>query len=254
MTKRQGKIHRCFHSFSSKSRKYKHCDGVSDIHKRAYQAFNLLIEGRHGSPTRTYGIIAKSLLPNVLMTFVSAKGATISKPIKAIRESAVSWVISTVRNAAENKNLISCLLSLMQHICLGIPDRAEHRTLACQTIVEMIELLPSPQQREFVDFLRKLSRNQKMAVRQYAVDLATSLLDLRYEVEGGRCPSFLPSNFLRTRKSSCATLDDPDRKIFRQVPWRAGQGFIECGPNSGEPTKQRRTSCRYRRGLLSQNP
>lgn len=158
---------------------------MSDIHKWAYKGFSNLLNTAQGAQGRTFGILIKNLLPNVVMTFVSIKGITaISKPVKAIREEAIAWLKEGFEKL-DKKTITVCLLSFLQHVCLGTPDRAEHRTLACQTIIEFIFLLPKKQQQEFVDFLIKLSHNQKMSVRQFAVDLATSLLDLDFTAGEG---------------------------------------------------------------------
>jgi hypothetical protein len=71
-----------------------------------------------------------------LMTFSGTKGAVISKPIKSIREDVIAWII-------EKKDKIRCIPSLMQHICLGTPDKAEYRTLACQVRVILSVVSPS---------------------------------------------------------------------------------------------------------------
>jgi hypothetical protein len=66
--------------------------------------------------------------------------------------------------------------TLLQHMCIGVPDRAEPRSLVVASAVQLADVLPPPQQRHWVRFLVQYSRNKKPLYRQCAVEVSAALL------------------------------------------------------------------------------
>ena len=66
--------------------------------------------------------------------------------------------------------------TLVQHMCVGVPERAEPRGLAVEALLAVVNVLPVVYQRHFVRFLVRFGKNRKPLFRQFAIEVAVQLL------------------------------------------------------------------------------
>jgi hypothetical protein len=68
------------------------------------------------------------------------------------------------------------MATLVQHLCVSAPDRAEPRGLMVEAVVGLVAALPPVYQRHFVRFLTRFGRNKKPQYRLCAVEIGALLL------------------------------------------------------------------------------
>lgn len=133
-------------------------------------------------------LIARSLLPSIMMTGFPTVATTIPKEIQAVRKRALGFLLDRVEHG--DKEVVeashNALQLLLQHICMDIPDKAEYRHLAHATIGMLLgRLATMPIHGEtgeeqhasrFISFLLKYGRHKKPIFRLFAVEVAEELL------------------------------------------------------------------------------
>jgi hypothetical protein len=76
---------------------------------------------------------------------------------------------------------------LIQHIALRVPERAEFRSKASSAVVDLIRGLPSAFSKRVVHWLFRWAHNEKVAHRQFALEvMGRLLLEDEEEEEQGR--------------------------------------------------------------------
>lgn len=66
--------------------------------------------------------------------------------------------------------------ALLQHLCVGAPERADARAAAADAVAQVFSHMPHNMRRHFVKFLGRLSRHSRPAHRATGVEVITSLL------------------------------------------------------------------------------
>lgn len=92
------------------------------------------------------------------------------------RNQAVQFVSSLVDEL--QASVYPVLGTLLQHICAKVVDKAEYRTYAAQSLVQLLTKLPSEEYATFIAWLYKYSRSSKIPHRVFTLDVALALLTL----------------------------------------------------------------------------
>ncbi|XP_050178812.1 condensin-2 complex subunit D3 [Myiozetetes cayanensis] len=100
----------------------------------------------------------------------------ITSAVTSARNRAVKFISSLVDELKEA--VFRLLRTLLQHICVKVPDKADYRTFAAQALVTLLNKLPLVEFAEFVAWLYKFSLLSKTSYRVFALDVALALLDV----------------------------------------------------------------------------
>lgn len=157
---------------------------VKEMWEEAYSILGGLTSTIHGGSGEGISLVAKALLPLIMMTCFPAVTTTIPKEISAARKRSLAFLLASGKNGEKTSN--DALQLLMQHICIQVPDKAEYRHMAHKTIGEILEKSASTtvkgEEREnqnsarFVNFLLKYGRHTKPGYRLFAIEVAEELL------------------------------------------------------------------------------
>lgn len=161
---------------------------VKSLWDESYDIMLGLTSTIHGGDGGGISLIARALLPSIMMTGFPTVTTSIPKEIQAVRKRSLAFLLDRVENGDEKVINAShnALQLLLQHICMDIPDKAEYRHLAHSTIGELLErLVKMPINGEtgegqhasrFISFLLKYGRHKKPIFRLFAVEVAEELL------------------------------------------------------------------------------
>ncbi|XP_075822590.1 condensin-2 complex subunit D3 isoform X1 [Microtus pennsylvanicus] len=154
--------------------------GVKYISELAYYGLYLLCSPTHGEGNKVIGSIFRQILNVILMLAVGERSrcgplAITSQAINS-RNQAVQFISSLVDELQES--VFPVLGTLLQHICAKVVDKAEYRTYAAQSLVQLLNKLPSESYATFVAWLYKYSRSSKIPHRVFTLDVALALLEL----------------------------------------------------------------------------
>lgn len=161
---------------------------VKSLWDESYDIMAGLTSTIHGGDGGGISLIARALLPSIMMTGFPTVTTTIPKEIQAVRKRSLAFLLDRVENGDDKVINAShnALQLLLQHICMDIPDKAEYRHLAHSTIGELLErLVKMPIDGEtgegqhasrFISFLLKYGRHKKPIFRLFAVEVAEELL------------------------------------------------------------------------------
>ncbi|CAM9823437.1 unnamed protein product, partial [Laminaria digitata] len=120
------------------------------------------------------------------------------------------------------------VLTMMQHLCVSAPERAEGRAKVAGCLKGLLPELEESDRERFVNFLVKLSRSAKIAHRCVAVELSARLLTetwpwvSRGGVEGGQSSPTSPSGPGAVETSSPGSGDGGGMAMLGLVVARAG--------------------------------
>ncbi|XP_028619764.1 condensin-2 complex subunit D3 [Grammomys surdaster] len=153
---------------------------VKHISELAYYGLYLLCSPVHGEGNKVIGSIFHQMLNVILMLEVGERSRcaplAITSQVINCRNQAVQFVSSLVDELQES--VFPILGTLLQHICAKVVDKAEYRTYAAQSLVQLLNKLPSEAYATFIAWLYKYSRSSKIANRVFTLDVALALLEL----------------------------------------------------------------------------
>ncbi|CAI5464179.1 unnamed protein product [Closterium sp. Yama58-4] len=151
--------------------------------KLPYRMLLKLTDPQHGKPLETAAHILMAFGPHILMTHadVTATSSNSSKapslvPPSVLRSRALDFVTSDILTKAP-KECIPAVESLMRHLCLNAPERAEGRAAAVEAVMKVYETVGRKEREGFFLFVGKLARVDRAAVRVVAVDLSAALVE-----------------------------------------------------------------------------
>ncbi|KAL6077786.1 hypothetical protein STEG23_026012, partial [Scotinomys teguina] len=154
--------------------------GVKHISELAYYGLYLLCSPVHGEGNKVIGSIFHQMLNVILMLEVGERSrcAPLAITSQAIncRNQAVQFISSLVDELQEG--VFPVLGTLLQHICAKVVDKAEYRTYAAQSLVQLLSKLPSEEYATFIAWLHKYSRSSKIPHRVFTLDVTLALLEL----------------------------------------------------------------------------
>ncbi|XP_078589541.1 condensin-2 complex subunit D3-like [Branchiostoma floridae x Branchiostoma japonicum] len=149
---------------------------VSSLTQLAYMATSILSTGAHGEVTAVVTCLFRLLLPNVLMMGEGGSVApnAIPQALQVISAQAVGYACHLARQGGEA--VMPVYRILLQHSCWRVPDKAEYRTRVSQSVVKMLQALPTPAYASFLEWLYRFSRSTKIGHRTFGLDMALALL------------------------------------------------------------------------------
>uniref|UniRef100_A0A803T7G9 Condensin-2 complex subunit D3 n=1 Tax=Anolis carolinensis TaxID=28377 RepID=A0A803T7G9_ANOCA len=119
--------------------------------------------------------------PQCVETCIQVTGSTGAKYIPQLAYFGLHLLCSPL-HSLEDKELkeaaFPVLRILLQHICIKVPDKSEHRTHAAQALTQLLYRLPCANHADFIAWLYRFSLNNKISYRVFAIDAALALLDL----------------------------------------------------------------------------
>ncbi|XP_031201242.1 condensin-2 complex subunit D3 isoform X2 [Mastomys coucha] len=153
---------------------------VKHISELAYYGLYLLCSPLHGEGNKVIGSIFHQML-NVILMLEVGEGSrcaplAITSQVINCRNQAVQFVSSLVDEL--QASVFPILGTLLQHICAKVVDKAEYRTYAAQSLVQLLNKLPSGEYAAFIAWLYKYSRSSKIPHRVFTLDVALALLEL----------------------------------------------------------------------------
>ncbi|XP_021062241.1 condensin-2 complex subunit D3 [Mus pahari] len=153
---------------------------VKHISELAYYGLYLLCSPVHGEGNKVIGSIFHQML-NVILMLEVGEGSrcaplAITSQVINCRNQAVQFVSSLVDEL--QASVFPILGTLLQHICAKVVDKAEYRTYAAQSLVQLLSKLPSEEYATFIAWFYKYSRSSKIPHRVFTLDVALALLEL----------------------------------------------------------------------------
>ncbi|XP_078673980.1 condensin-2 complex subunit D3-L-like isoform X1 [Branchiostoma floridae x Branchiostoma belcheri] len=149
---------------------------VSSLTQLAYMALSILSSGAHGEVVTVVTRLFRQLLPSVLMMGEggSVAASAIPQALQVISSQAVGYACHLARQGGET--VLPVYRILLQHSCYRVPDKAEYRTRVSQSVVKMLQVLPTPAYASFLKWLYGFSRSDKTGHRIIGLDMAVALL------------------------------------------------------------------------------
>uniref|UniRef100_A0A8C3SLZ2 Condensin-2 complex subunit D3 n=1 Tax=Chelydra serpentina TaxID=8475 RepID=A0A8C3SLZ2_CHESE len=146
----------------------------------AYHGLRLLCSPLHGVENKTLHRIFHRLL-NVILMLEGEEGSkhtalSVTSLVIDARNQGIKFISSIVDELKEVA--FPVLRILLQHICAKVPDKADYRTYAAQTLMQLLNKLPCAEYADFIAWLYRYSHNTKIPYRVFALDVALALLDL----------------------------------------------------------------------------
>lgn len=167
--------------------------GSSLVHN-AFCALLRICRPLHGSVERAMLQILHSCLPSLLhqpssLPAVGGSSALSSRAtpcsarqLSAVRDRSLQFIeqlVATVSSQTGSSSAIatSCLLVLVQQLCLRVPERAECRQRAAHTLLVLLQLFDTAEGRQSaLSWLLRLSRHERVSHRLLVLELVARLL------------------------------------------------------------------------------
>ncbi|NWU77958.1 CNDD3 protein, partial [Onychorhynchus coronatus] len=145
------------------------------IPELAYYGLYSLCSPLHSTEDKTLLSVFHQMLYVILMV-KSREVLPITSAVTSARNRAVNFISSLVDELKEA--VFPLLRTLLQHICVKVPDKADYRTYAAQALATLLDKLPCVEFAEFISWLYKFSLLNKTSYRVFALDVALALLDV----------------------------------------------------------------------------
>ncbi|KAJ7413416.1 Condensin-2 complex subunit D3 [Pitangus sulphuratus] len=153
---------------------------AKNIPELAYYGLYSLCSPLHSTEDKALHCVFYQMLYVILMVKSSfgskCEVLPITSAVTSARNRAVKFISSLVDELKEA--VFRLLRTLLQHICVKVPDKADYRTYAAQALVTLLNKLPRVEFAEFVAWLYKFSLLSKTSYRVFALDVALALLDV----------------------------------------------------------------------------
>ncbi|XP_062994944.1 condensin-2 complex subunit D3 [Elgaria multicarinata webbii] len=155
-------------------------DKAKYVPELAYFGLRLLCSPLHSLEDQVLRRVLHRFLNIILMLGrregSSAASATIPSQVIGARDQAIKFISSL---AEELKAAVFPVLRiLLQHMCVKVPDKSEYRTYAALALAQLLYKFPCAEHADFMAWLYRYSRNDKISYRVFALDAAVALLDL----------------------------------------------------------------------------
>ncbi|XP_055997299.1 condensin-2 complex subunit D3-like isoform X2 [Ostrea edulis] len=211
-----------FQNFTNSDRRYLKRLPAAGL---AYKGLQLLSLPLHGHVNTIINAICKSLLPNLLMVIGDNRVAaqTIPKPVLTTRDQALNFIKYLMKSEAR---CLASVRTLLQHLCTKVTDRAEYRTKCAQTVVSVLQEMPSEPYGKMVEWFFRLSKHAKMSNRAFALEIVSLLLNSPERELDGNLPPEVASYVRHT--SLLGILLDRCSDAAPTVRARAIAAFSQC--------------------------
>uniref|UniRef100_UPI00358EBBE4 condensin-2 complex subunit D3 isoform X2 n=1 Tax=Myxine glutinosa TaxID=7769 RepID=UPI00358EBBE4 len=160
--------------------------GKQSMSRLAFFALFKLCAPHHGSEEEVLRMIFQHLLSRILMVGDKKGGgttqATIPQHQRISRDHALRFVRLLVKELEQKA--MPTLRTLLQHICVKVPDKAEYRMYAAQAVCQLLSCMDCSSYVVFLKWLHVFSRNAKCGYRVFSVDVVSVLLgDVEHEAD-----------------------------------------------------------------------
>lgn len=143
-----------------------------------FRVLGAVLGQQHGAPAHNFKVVLHALLPVLLGAASRSSGPTISRAAIRCRDGAFEFISACGVVGQQPTHVVA----LCQHMCMKVSDRAEYRRSTCQTVVNLLLLLPAEHLSHFIRFLSKYSKNEKALFRHFSCDLSLELVTALQEV------------------------------------------------------------------------
>ncbi|KAK8371964.1 hypothetical protein O3P69_011983 [Scylla paramamosain] len=138
----------------------------------------------HGQKKKIVLLIMKHILHNILMVPRGLSDLS-GRSLNVIREHSqifVKYILMQVKEEAYDGVYI-----LIQHLCLQVPDKAEFRQKAAQSVVEILRFLPTHLYVRLIKWFFKFSHNEKAGHRLFMLEVISKMLgEVERSAEGSQ--------------------------------------------------------------------
>ncbi|XP_064635825.1 condensin-2 complex subunit D3-L-like [Lineus longissimus] len=144
----------------------------------AFKGLSRLCNEMHGDVSTTVTTIFKHLMPSLLMLVGDNKGVaaqTIPRAVVVIKDHALAYVCHLIQRFGEAAHTPA--RTLVQHLCIKVPDKADYRSRVALVVVTLLKQLPPLPYAKLIEWFYKFSRNEKTSYRGFAVDIVAMLLN-----------------------------------------------------------------------------
>ncbi|XP_016299020.1 condensin-2 complex subunit D3-like isoform X2 [Sinocyclocheilus anshuiensis] len=184
-------------SFSQES-----VDQLKSLPELSYHGLGLLCSTIHGEGDECRRRVFRKLLYVILMMKTQERSKPCllapSQTVCGARDHAILFISHIVDKQREAT--LPLLRILVQHICHQMVEKSEYRASGAQTVGKLMAKMPCQDYAAIVKWLYSYSRNNKVAFRMFALDVAMVLLEQsERDVDDTVDPElavFLPHRFL----------------------------------------------------------
>ncbi|XP_077865348.1 condensin-2 complex subunit D3-L-like [Saccoglossus kowalevskii] len=151
---------------------------ISSVSQLAYMAFTILCTQLHGPVKDMLIKTFYTLMPNILMLIGENKGvaaATIPRSLQMIKDQAVAYICHMIE--LQGKIALTPARTLLQNVCFKAPDRTEYRSKIAEAVVKILDEFPDVEYASFLQWLVKMSRQEKTGHCTFAIETAGVLLE-----------------------------------------------------------------------------
>ncbi|KAK0082085.1 hypothetical protein PV325_011103 [Microctonus aethiopoides] len=143
---------------------------VASLAHNAYAALGELCHPRHGPVDVTIKLIAKYLLPHLLLSYTSMP----IKPLNVVRDATIHF-LKTLLNSHE-KNAEAGIMILIQHIMINCPERLEARQKQSSIFVKLMNICTKSLCSKVVENIILFAHHNKISCRIFAQEIIGKIL------------------------------------------------------------------------------
>uniref|UniRef100_A0A671K990 Condensin-2 complex subunit D3 n=1 Tax=Sinocyclocheilus anshuiensis TaxID=1608454 RepID=A0A671K990_9TELE len=175
-------------------------DQIQSLPELSYHGLGLLCSTIHGEGDEV-GVFRKLLYVILMMKTQERSKPCLLAPSQAVcgaRDQAILFISHIVEKQREAT--LPLLRILVQHICHQMVEKSEYRVSGAQAVGKLMAKMPCQDYAAIIKWLYSYSRNNKVAFRMFALDVALVLLEQsERDVDDTVDPElavFLPHRFL----------------------------------------------------------
>jgi condensin-2 complex subunit D3 len=145
----------------------------------AFAGLEALSQSFYGSPSHTLFAIFKCLLPSLLMTLPDGQliPSSASTPLRLVqvKDNIADFVCYVIQVHADNSDVQTAVRTLIQQMCVHVPDRAEYRAKVAQTVSLVMNQLSGKWYSSLVLWMRTLAKTTQVSNRMMALEVLICL-------------------------------------------------------------------------------
>ncbi|GFR84018.1 condensin-2 complex subunit D3-like, partial [Elysia marginata] len=169
-----------------------------------YKAIHLLCQPFHGHVSAMISQVFRRLLNHILMMEDGKTYSSLGRPALVVRQQGLDFVRFISEHIGER--CVPSLKTLIQHVSFKVPDKLEYRSHAAQAVFELLSCLPDLEYAKMLEWLKQLSKNQRIGQRSFVVDLMALLLEKPERSLSGDVPTEL-TQFATHQSMVCVLLN-----------------------------------------------
>ncbi|XP_039287669.1 condensin-2 complex subunit D3 [Nilaparvata lugens] len=146
---------------------------VTSLSRNAYIVMKNLCEPDHNNVEETVRFIMRELLPSILVIGTQPSLIT-PKEAGVIKDHSINFIKTLLLTIDEPA--YKAVMSLVQHLCIRVPDRAEPRAKAVSIVFEVLQVLPSVLYAKVVVWMMQLSHAGEVKNRIFGLEIVSKLL------------------------------------------------------------------------------